>query len=457
MVTDKAKILIVDDEKTYIDILVGLLEKDYEVIIAKNGEKALKRVRIHPPPDLILLDAMMPGLSGYEVCKRLKGNEETKNIPVIFITAITEAIDEAKAFNMGAVDYITKPITPATVLSRVKTHISLNRYREQLEVLVVERTTKMNHALSELKEAEAELKASESQLKTILEANPDPMIVYDLSGYPKYLNPAFTDVFGWSLDEVEDRKIPYIPEDQEQMTSENIKAVFEKGKPLSFETRRLTKFNECIDVLLSAAVNKNDQGESVGIVMNLTDITDKKIIEKQYKQAQKMEAIGTLSGGIAHDFNNILSPIIMGSEMVLNNLSDGSADKGILEQVIQAAIRAKELVQQILNFSRQDDGEKGVIHLTSIVKETMKLIRMSLPASIEINQDIAAKHDVIWGNPVQIHQIIMNLCSNAFHAMKAKGGVLSIRLTNEVHTSAAVDWSFDVLSGYCCAWHRQKP
>lgn len=133
--TEKPKILIVDDATENIDILYSLLKADYRVSAAKNGIKGFK-MAIQNQPDVILLDIVMPEMDGYEVCRLLKETEETKNTPVIFVTARTQALDEAKAFSLGAVDYITKPFVPIVVKARIKTHIALKRKNDMLEELV---------------------------------------------------------------------------------------------------------------------------------------------------------------------------------------------------------------------------------------------------------------------------------------------------------------------------------
>jgi len=147
----RPKILVVDDEKFYIDIVVELLNGDFKVVVAMDGEQALRRAEIDPLPDLILLDVMMPDMSGYEVCKQLKANPITKDIPVIFLTVKSEVADEVQGFELGAVDYILKPVSPPVIRARVATHLALNWARRQLadnnnllEERVQERTAELN-------------------------------------------------------------------------------------------------------------------------------------------------------------------------------------------------------------------------------------------------------------------------------------------------------------------------
>ena len=159
-----------------------------------------------------------------------------------------------------------------------------------------------------------------------------------------------------------------------------------------------------------------------------SDITERKKLQSQLQQAQKMEAIGTLAGGIAHDFNNILWGMIGFTEMSLFDVPKGSELEENLNHILSAGHRAKDLVQQILSFSRMSEQKRRPLELHLIIGETLKLLRASIPATIEIKQNIAKKGATILADPTQIHQIIMNLCTNAAHAMEADGGVLEVSL-----------------------------
>jgi signal transduction histidine kinase/ActR/RegA family two-component response regulator len=155
---------------------------------------------------------------------------------------------------------------------------------------------------------------------------------------------------------------------------------------------------------------------------------EKAKIEVQLLQLQKMETIGTLAGGVAHDFNNILTPILGYTEMALEELSDESTLKYDIEQINSAATRGKDLVQQILTFSRQVDFDKKPLQLHHVVREVMNLIKASFPSNIEILQDLDPDCGTVLADATQMHQIIMNLCTNSYHAMTNMGGVLEVRL-----------------------------
>ncbi len=167
---------------------------------------------------------------------------------------------------------------------------------------------------------------------------------------------------------------------------------------------------------------------------------EKAELETQIRTTQKMEAIGTLAGGIAHDFNNILVPIIAYTDMVMATEVPGSANWQNLQEVYKAANRAKELVKQILTFSREREHEICPVQIVPVVKESLKLLKASLPSTIEITQRLEAEGVTILADPTQIHQIVMNLCTNAYHAMRDKGGLMEVTLSQvEIGSGDSLD------------------
>jgi nitrogen-specific signal transduction histidine kinase/ActR/RegA family two-component response regulator len=151
-------------------------------------------------------------------------------------------------------------------------------------------------------------------------------------------------------------------------------------------------------------------------------------IEQQLRESQKMEAIGTLAGGIAHDFNNILAAIIGFTEMVIDDVSDKTDVQRKMEQVLKAGLRGRELVRQILTFSRKSKAEYSVVTLSPLIRETFRLLRASLPTSISMSFNLETDADVVYADPSQIQQVLMNLCTNAAYAMRETGGKLEISL-----------------------------
>jgi len=161
------------------------------------------------------------------------------------------------------------------------------------------------------------------------------------------------------------------------------------------------------------------------------NVTQEIQIQDKLRQAQKMESLGTLAGGIAHDFNNILSSIIGYTELTKMDAPQDGQIIEYLNSIMHAGDRAKDLVQQILTFSRQTEQEFKPVSVKMVVKEALKLLRASLPTSIDIKQDLRSDA-LVMGDPTQIHQIIMNLCTNSGHAMRTKGGILKVESTDVV-------------------------
>ncbi|MCX5871476.1 MAG: PAS domain S-box protein [Deltaproteobacteria bacterium] len=185
-----------------------------------------------------------------------------------------------------------------------------------------------------------------------------------------------------------------------------------------------------IHLEVTSSPMKDAAGNIIAGIESVRDITAQKKLEEQLSQAQKMEAIGTLAGGIAHDFNNILTPILGYSELALTRITPDNTLTSDLHQITRAALRARDLIQQILAFSRrQAPQERKPLQPYLVIKEALKLLRASLPTTIEIREDISTNCGAIVADPTQLHQIIMNLCTNAYHAMRESGGILGVRLS----------------------------
>jgi signal transduction histidine kinase/CheY-like chemotaxis protein len=187
---------------------------------------------------------------------------------------------------------------------------------------------------------------------------------------------------------------------------------------------------------------KDKRGKVINIVITHEDVSEiknaeekRRELESQLRQAHKMESIGTLAGGISHDFNNILSAILGNADMAIDDLPEQSPARYSIDQITLAGHRARDLVKQILAFSRQTEHELKPVKVSLIVREALKLLRPSLPSTIQIRQRIIADRDVVLADPTQIHQVLMNLCTNALNAMFIEGGVLEVNL-NDVELDA---------------------
>ncbi|MCA1787134.1 MAG: response regulator, partial [Desulfobacteraceae bacterium] len=249
----------------------------------------------------------------------------------------------------------------------------------------------------------------------------------------------------------------FFPEASQNEMIENLRKVRDTGETIIIET--LANDIKGNDVWLESALipvfNNNGDIEYLTVVSADTtwrkeDERNKKRLEEQLNQIQKMEAIGTLAGGIAHDFNNILFPVIGYADMLLDETPTDSPDRKSLEQIHTGALRARELVHQILAFSRQEKSELAMMKIQPIVKEVLKLIRSTIPTTIAIKQYLSSDCGPVKADPVQIHQIIMNLATNAYHAMAETGGTLTVSL-KEIQVETPDPLSPDLQPGpYAC-------
>ncbi|RZB32554.1 MAG: hypothetical protein SRB2_04246 [Desulfobacteraceae bacterium Eth-SRB2] len=284
--------------------------------------------------------------------------------------------------------------------------------------------------ITDRKRAEEALRESEEKYRTVLETSLDPIVVYDMEGKVTFFSSAFTRIFGWTLEERLGKKMDlFVPDDAWPETQKMIEKVLAGENFSGFETLRYTKERNIVHVNMSAAIYKDRNGKPIGSVINLRDITEQKKLEGQLHHALKMESIGTLAGGIAHDFNNIIGIILGNTELAMDDVPEWNPARLNLEEILTACLRAKDVVRQLLSFARKTKLEKKPTNILPIVKDSLKLLRSSIPTSIELRQNMAKNVDTILADPTQINQILINLCTNADHAMP-DGGVIVVTLKN---------------------------
>jgi PAS domain S-box-containing protein len=285
--------------------------------------------------------------------------------------------------------------------------------------------------ISDIIKAKNDLKESENKFRSITASAKDAIIMMDSDGKVSYWNEAAERMFGYSSGEILGKDLHKVlaPSDMYSAYKVAFPQFRESGLgKLIGKTLELTGLNKDrkeFPIELSISVLElNGNWNAIGIIR---DISKRKRLEDQLRQTHKMEAIGTLAGGIAHDFNNILAAVIGYTDLLQMKLPNDSEEFDYAYQIHKAGNRAKDLIQQILTFSRQAEQERKPVEVSSIVEEATKLIRSSLPTTIEIRQTVQ-NNTLVLGDPIQLHQILMNLCTNAGHAMQAKGGLLEITL-----------------------------
>jgi len=301
--------------------------------------------------------------------------------------------------------------------------------------------------ITDRKLAQEALQRSEEHLRSLVDSSGDAIISLDIEHRFTSGNPAFVALFGYDLEEVLGRPSALIhasPEESVRFANLVYPIVQEAGSWRGeWIYRRKDGGTLPMETVMSAQ-RTADQTIS-GYVAVMRDITERRQAEKekerleaQLRQAHKMEAIGTMAGGIAHDFNNILAAILGYTELALADTPREHPVSQSLEQVLKASLRAKSLVQQILSFSRRAEQTKSRIQVTPVVKEALKLLRATLPTTIEIRQELDSEAGFVLADPSDIHQLLMNLCANAEYAMREKGGLLKVTLSRvELDESSA--------------------
>ncbi len=287
------------------------------------------------------------------------------------------------------------------------------------------KTEQLYHKNIELRQELAQRKSAEAtqlRLMTAIEESDDSIIITDQLGLVQYANPAFERTTGYRCDEVTGQPLEYLARLPQDENTPALPYLPWKGR---FTCNR--KGGEEYEIDLTLSPVHSPEGHITHYAWVCRDVTNQIRMEQHLRQAQKMEAIGTLAGGIAHDFNNILSPIIGYTEMVNRSLAPGDKQKQRLDNVLVSANRAKELVQQILSFSRRQEEKRSLISIPPIVKETVRLMRASLPATIQISQMIPDCKEYVLADATQMHQVLMNLFTNAYQAMR-DGGVLAVEV-----------------------------
>ncbi len=289
------------------------------------------------------------------------------------------------------------------------------------------------------KEAEEALRATEGSLRAIIEATSEGFTITDLESLLLLdVNSSFHQMLGYSRNELVNQPFEHFvdPDDLEILKS-NIRAS-ENKTHRSYELTLRRRDGAKVPVEVNASNLPQALGESLKSVAFITNITERKEreksqkrLEQQLRQAQKMETIGTLAGGIAHDFNNILTPILGYSSILSSRIDKDDPNHARIAQIAKSANRAAEMVKQILTFSRRSEGELISSYLSPVVKEALTLVRSTTPSNIEVKQHIPDHCKPVVADATQIQQLILNLCTNANHAMTEEGGVLEIRLFEE--------------------------
>lgn len=275
----------------------------------------------------------------------------------------------------------------------------------------------------------AELRRSEAKYRQLVHVSNDAIYLRYNRKF-EIINKKFGEMFGVTLDDVNHPDFDFIelvaPESRSLIEERERKRAQGEPVPPRYEFVALSRDGRELEV--ETSISEVEYMGGIAIQGVVRDVTERRSLERQLRQAQKIEAISRLAGGIAHDFNNILAIIRGYSELSLDDLEEGSTLHRNLHHILDASDRAKELVNQILTFSRQREEDRQAVNVPGIIREVLNILRPSIPGNIEVRENIDEEKGMIMADPTQIRRVMTNLCANASQAMQENGGVLDISL-----------------------------
>jgi PAS domain S-box-containing protein len=297
-----------------------------------------------------------------------------------------------------------------------------------------------------------QLRAAEQQrlrLATAVEQIAEGIAILDLEGRVLSSNPAFGSHHALQPREIIGRTLIEILhiEARDREVFKRLRESQESGKVWSWHLAQRRPDGQVRELELTVCPIHDQSGRPINAIAVERDVTQEKLLEERLRQWQKMEALGTLAGGIAHDFNNILLPIQINAELTLAEEKENSPLAHRLNQVLEAAKRGKDMVKQIITFSRRKEVERQPVEIPPVIRESLRFLRVSLPKNIEISERIETESAMAVADPTQIHQVLMNLGSNAAYAMREKGGHLEVGLSEAFLDEEAASQFIDLKPG----------
>jgi len=413
----RSVILIVDDEANGRMLLQGLLQQEpYVLIEARNGGEAMELALKHRP-DVVLLDVMMPEVSGFTVCQLMRSHSTLQQVPIILLTALDDRTSKLKGLDAGADDFLTKPFDPTELKTRLRTITRLNRFRRMFE--------------------------EQARYERLVELAPDGIVVVDEAYRILSCNATFRRLLG--SDPTGRVFTSLLPADRARALEAHTGALGQpSGGSAPFETTLIE--TEQAGTIVELSAGRLDWCGECQWQLILRDVTEKKLLETQLMRSQRIELLGQLAGGIVHDVNNLLGAVSGMTELL--EMRAAEADKPGLSMMKSTIQRITGLLRQLLMFARGSDGEPVPVEPLQILEEVGGVVRSTFGADFEVSLEASPDLGSIVADGNQLHQVLMNLCVNARDAMPS-GGRLTLRGRREAVTAeAAAGLSRDAMAAH---------
>jgi PAS domain S-box-containing protein len=409
-------ILVIDDKIDNLITARALLKNlvhNCTVLTSQSGAEGLEMAREFLP-DTILLDIKMPDMDGFQVCALLKDDEATRSIPIIILTAMrTDSESKIKGLELGADAFLTKPIDAGELAAQVKAMLRLKKAEDKLR-------KEKESLLAVVAERTSRLRKFEESYTALFDSAGDAIFVVDNETFAILdVNPAGCTLYGYSRQELLTMNSLALSTEPNKITE----AIAERAWKIP-PHYHIKKNGEVFPVEITTGfLKKHDHSIHTAIVH---DVTERKRLQDQLIQAQKMESIGTLAGGVAHDFNNILTAII-GNATLIELRNGGSDDKiaAFASQILESSYRATRLTNSLLTYSRKYVASTAKVNLNEIVSKVETLLHHVINEDIMVNVNIADDYLPVMADVNQMEMVIINLATNARDAMSA-GGILTI-------------------------------
>ncbi len=407
-------VLLVDDDPML--RLLGreaLQQQDLRVLEADNGRLAV-RLFEEQEPDIVLLDVLMPEMNGFETCAELRSLPQGARTPILMITGLEDLDSIHRAYQVGATDFATKPVNWVVLGHRVRYMLRANRNLE-----------------SRLR--------SEKRNQALLDAIPDLMFVVGRDGTFLDYKPASSIELDAAPSDLTGRKIhEVLPPEIAETCMERLTGAMQTGDPQMFEYS-MTVGGTSREFEARMAMSGAEEALAI-----IRDVTERNRLEEEFRQSQKMEALGLMAGGVAHDFNNTLTVISFAASVLARKLPDKDPSHKRVESILNATKHAEQLTGQLLAFSKRQIFQPQVLHLNEVVEEISGLLKRIMGEDVVLTTDLESDLWPVTLDPTQVQQVLMNLAVNARDAMPS-GGRIHIETRNTVGASRSAGSQEEVM------------